>query len=277
VRSPHRRPGCRRSRSRHHPGDVEVGVDIDRFLATHDGVISRAQARACGLSDGQIARRVSRHEWVRRAPRVFFATAWAWTAAAHVRVAAQWAWPIGTLLARGLWVTSRPLTVLDAAVALGATGQAFLDRALQQHVTLDELRVVQHRHLGRHGSATAGRLLTVAADRAASRPERLFLTLLGRAGLTGWVVNLDVVLASGQEVVIDVAFAEVRLAIEVDGWAHHVDPARFVSDRARKRALVADSWTVVEVTWADLVGHPERVIAEIRRILVRLSARGAAG
>ena len=66
----------------------------------------------------------------------------------------------------------RALAVLDAAVALRRGGQAFLDRALQQHVTLDELRTAQARHLGRRGSGAAGRLLVSAGDRAASEAER---------------------------------------------------------------------------------------------------------
>lgn len=294
-------------------------MDIDRFLAEHDGVVSRAQARECGLSEGQIARRLARGAWIRRAPGVYFAVAWVWTASAHVRVAAAWAEPDGALaglaaawwlglgldgphpivvvlprggarraprgvrvtqrdLGRdrvrhdGLWVMSRPLAVLEAAVALGRNGQAFLDRALQQHVTLDELRAAQHRHLGRRGSPSAGRLIARAGDRAASEPERRMLALLRGAGITGWVANLEVTLRAGAALRLDVAFADIRLAVEVDGWAHHVDPDRFVNDRLRKRALVADGWTVVEVTWFDLLHRPDEVIADLRRIVLRLSA-----
>lgn len=98
------------------------------------------------------------------------------------------------------------------------------------------------------------------------------LSLLGRAGLVGWVANFEQVIITGRRVVIDVAFPDVRLAIEVDGWAHHVDRARFVGDRVRKRALVAEGWTVIEVTWDDLMNRPDEVVAEIRRILLRLSA-----
>jgi very-short-patch-repair endonuclease len=297
---------------RHNP------VRIDRFLASHDGVITRAQARSCGLSDDQIARKVASGEWIRRGPGVYFAVAWAWTPAARVRVAAEWVSPVGALVGvtaawwldlgvagphpisvalprgcsrrppsgvsvlqrdlgddrfryHGLWVAGRGLATLDAAVALGREGQAFLDRVLQQGaVTLEELRATQSRHLGRRGSAAAGRLLVQAGDRAASRPERTFIALLRRGGLTGWRVNTPVTLTSGQEYLLDVAFDEVRLAIEVDGWAFHSDRDQFVRDRRRKRALVAGGWTVIEVTWDDLVHRPEEVLDEIRRTLARL-------
>jgi very-short-patch-repair endonuclease len=293
-------------------------VPLDRFLASHDGVITRAQARALGMSDDQIARKLASGEWLRRAPGVFFACAWPWTPAARVRVAAEWVRPVGTVLGvaaawwlglgvasphpivvglprgcsrrppsgisttqrdlrgdrtehHGLWVASRPLAVLDAAVALGRDGQPFLDRVLQQGtVTLDELRATQGRHLGRRGSAAAHRLLVQAGDHAASEPERRVIALFRRGRVTGWVVNHPVTLSSGEEFVLDLAFLAVRFALEIDGWAFHSTPDRFVRDRARKRALVADGWVVAEVTWDDLLHRPEQVLDEIRRTLARL-------
>ena len=75
---------------------------------------------------------------------------------------------------------------------------------------------------------------------------------------------------------LDIAFPELRFVVEVDGWAHHVDREAFENDRARKRALVADGWTVVEVTWHDLEQRPSEVVDQIRRVLARLGHPGAA-
>jgi very-short-patch-repair endonuclease len=295
-------------------------VDVQRFLASHDGVITRAQARACGLSDDQIARKVASGEWLRRAPGVYFATAWSWTPAAAVRVAGEWVDPVGALAGpaaawwlglgiarpypltvivprgssrkppsgvsltrrdlgtdrqkhRGLWVVSAELAALDAAVALGREGQVFLDRVLQQgQVTLDGLRAAQARHLGRRGSDAAHRLIVRAGDHAASEAERLVLAVLRRGGVTGWSANLEVELSDGRRVIVDIAFPAEKFALEVDGWAFHHDPARFVSGRARKRALVADGWVVAEVAWEDLVNRPEKVLDEIRRTLAHRAA-----
>ena len=99
------------------------------------------------------------------------------------------------------------------------------------------------------------------------------IALLRRAGLTGWSVNLPVPLSDGRRAIADIAFPEVRFALEIDGWAFHVDRERFVGGRRRKRELVAMGWTVAEVTWADLVERPDEVIDQIRRILLHLSAR----
>ncbi|MEJ2866696.1 type IV toxin-antitoxin system AbiEi family antitoxin domain-containing protein [Actinomycetospora sp. OC33-EN08] len=296
-------------------------MKVDEFVATHDGVISRAQAKQCGMSDDQIARKVAKKEWVRRAPGVYFVVAFPWTAAARVRIAAEFVRPVGALIGvaaawwlalgvagphpivaalppgssrpkpagfttvqrdlrgdrvlhRGLWVTTRALTTLDAAVALGREGQPFLDRVLQQKkVGLDELRVAQSRHLGRRGSGAAHRLLVQAADRAASTAERVAIALLRGGGVSGWEVNLEVLLSDGREAVIDIAFREAKFALEIDGWAFHQDPERFISRRARKRALVADGWVVAEVTWKELTEQPEKVLDEIRRTLAHRLAR----
>lgn len=89
---------------------------------------------------------------------------------------------------RDLWVTELPLTVLEAAV-VGPDGSALLDRALQGRVSLSRLWAAHRRNEGRAGSAAAARLLTAAADGAASEAERVLVRLLRDAGITGWVLG----------------------------------------------------------------------------------------
>jgi very-short-patch-repair endonuclease len=62
-------------------------------------------------------------------------------------------------------------------------------------------------------------------------------------------------------------FAEQRLVIEVDGFAHHVDVSRFRADRRKQNALVAAGWKVLRFTWADLIERPSYVIATIQAML----------
>ncbi len=71
--------------------------------------------------------------------------------------------------------------------------------------------------------------------------------------------------------VLDLAFPDRRLAIEIDGWAWHHNPERFQEDPRRQNALVAAGWTVLRFTWADLVERPEHVLATVVRILGRLT------
>jgi len=160
---------------------------------------------------------------------------------------------------RHLWVTEPALTVLEAAVALGKRGPELLDRALQRRVRFETVHRAHCRNFGSHGSGTAGAVLAAAADRAASQAERLIIKLLRDARISGWKRGYWI---SGYEV--DLAFPELRIAVEVDGWAWHVDVERFGRDRRKQNALEVTGWTVLRFTWHDLTQRPEAVIAEIR-------------
>ena len=160
----------------------------------------------------------------------------------------------------GLWVTGRPLAALEAAVALDTDGPAMLDRALQRRVSFADVLAAHSRNLGRRGSEAAGRLLRSSADLAASEAERLLGRLLRAAGVRGWVRGYW--LAGYQ---LDFAFPQFRIAIEVDGWAWHVDLDRFRGDRRRQNALELAGWTVLRFTWHDLTDRPEEVIGEVTK------------
>lgn len=159
---------------------------------------------------------------------------------------------------RGLAVTARPLTVLEAAVELGAEGSVLLDRALQRWVSFPALYQAHCRNLGAHGSASAGRLLVAAADRSASVAERLLVRMLRESGAAGWRCGFP---AAGFS--IDVAFPAALVAIEVDGWAWHMDAQRAQADKRRQNALIRCGWTILRYTWHDLVERPRAVLAEI--------------
>ncbi len=167
---------------------------------------------------------------------------------------------------RGIRVAAPPLAALEAAVGL-ANGSVFLDRVLQRHVPFPELYGCYCRNLGRAGSAAAGKLITAAADRADSAAERIVTKMLRRAGITGWRVGVPF-----GPYTLDVAFAEAKLAIEVDGWAWHVDADRFRADRRKGNALVRAGWTVLRFTWHDLTQRQGACVAEIRATLARLAA-----
>lgn len=172
--------------------------------------------------------------------------------------------PEDTTVHRGLPVTARPLTVLEASVEQGDRGSLLLDRALQRWVRFPDVYEAYCRNLGAHGSASAGRMLVAAADRSASVAERLLVAMLRESGAAGWQCAFP----SGAHV-IDVAFPAARVAIEVDGWAWHMDAGRAVADKRRQNALVRQGWTILRYTWHDLVGRPKAVLAEIAHELDR--------
>lgn len=165
-------------------------------------------------------------------------------------------------------VTSRRWTVLDLLATLPYSRASVLaDRAVQrgwiaQRDCSDRLAALPKRP----GNTQLRRLASMMGDGAAAESERVLHRLLRRGGVTGWRPNYEV-WAGGELVgVLDVALPARRIAIEVDGMAHHVDVDRFRRDRARQNALVALGWTVLRFTWADLTERPGYVIATIRRL-----------
>jgi very-short-patch-repair endonuclease len=165
--------------------------------------------------------------------------------------------PTDVVERRGLRVTALPLTVVEAAVRRGG-GAKLMDSALQRHVELPQLWRAHLRNKGRYGSPAARRLLQAASDGARSEAERLLVKLLRDNGITGWKTNYPV-----GRYKVDVAFPKQRVAIEVDGWAFHSEPADFQNDRERQNNILLLGWKVLRFTWLDLTEYPQRVIAEI--------------
>jgi REase_MTES_1575 len=62
---------------------------------------------------------------------------------------------------------------------------------------------------------------------------------------------------------VDLAWPEVRLCVEFDGWKTHGSRAAFVRDRARDRALFPLGWTVLRYTWDDVVRDRDNVLDQL--------------
>jgi very-short-patch-repair endonuclease len=163
--------------------------------------------------------------------------------------------------ARGLRVAAPPFSAIETAVAL-PDGSAFLDRALQRYVRFPAVYRSFCRNMGRTGSSAAGALLVAAADRAGSAAERLLVRLLRTAGIDGWVLGHPL-----GPYTIDLAFPAQRVAVEVDGWAYHVDPERFRNDRRKGNYLTRCGWDLLRFTWHGLHEQPAESLAEIRETL----------
>jgi very-short-patch-repair endonuclease len=165
-------------------------------------------------------------------------------------------------------LTSQPRTVIDCLRLLPEpSGRTLLDRALQQGwISFEDLVARTQRSVGRRGTPRLVRHMRTASLAVRSEAERRLRRLLIRAGIRGWVSDYSV---SGVGV-LDFAFPDLRLAIEVDGRAWHSSSERFQSDRLRQNALVAAGWTILRFTWDDIVNRPDDAVATIRATLDRL-------
>jgi very-short-patch-repair endonuclease len=66
---------------------------------------------------------------------------------------------------------------------------------------------------------------------------------------------------------VDCVWPEQRLIVELDGFDTHRTTFAFERDRARDRRLQAAGWTVVRITWRQLVDEPEAIRADLTRLL----------
>jgi very-short-patch-repair endonuclease len=169
-----------------------------------------------------------------------------------------------------------------------AAGQAGLFTRTQARACGFSARQVRHRVRAESWRQVFGPVLAVAGipvtptlrDRAAqfaipgarSPAERLLVGILRRAGISGWVANHQITDASGPIGDGDIVFPALRLVLELDGWAYHITPDRFRSDRERQNRLVAAGWTVLRFTWHDVTSRPDYVIAAVNAMISRLSA-----
>ena len=64
----------------------------------------------------------------------------------------------------------------------------------------------------------------------------------------------------------DMAWPERKVLVEFDGDVHRERDV-FVNDLRRQNRLVAEGWTVLRFSSADVYGRPDEVVAAIRRAL----------
>ena len=156
-------------------------------------------------------------------------------------------------------MTTPALTALD----LGADA---IDFALRNRATtLAEMWAALEAIPYHRGNAPRRELLRESSDEPWSAAERQFHRLLRAAGITGWLGNVPVTI-HGALYVIDVAFREIKLAIEIDGRHFHGD-ATFESDRWRQNALALAGWQILRFTWRMIEDSPERVVAAVEEAL----------
>lgn len=99
--------------------------------------------------------------------------------------------------------------------------------------------------------------------------ERTAHRLLREAGITGWVANPPIRLSIGTRHP-DIAFEDIKLAVEIDGRGTHDNPAAFERDRARQNAFVQAGWVVLRFSHSAVTRDPDGFVTEVRVAVQRL-------
>ena len=154
--------------------------------------------------------------------------------------------------------------VLQPAALLAVT-----DQLVNTWCAVADLELQLDRHPTGRGSARAREVLLVADPRAESPMESVTRWLVLAAGLPRPVLQHPVRNADGVFLGrADLAWPDRKVLVEFDGDVHR-DRGVFVNDLRRQNRLVAAGWTILRFSSADVLGHPERVVAAIRAALSR--------
>jgi len=121
---------------------------------------------------------------------------------------------------------------------------------------------------GRVGNPARLKRVVRTRTRPFSGAERAYHDLLDKAKIIGWTANLSVYV-SDSHYELDVAFKDVQLALEIDGFRYHSGKTSFENDRRRQNELTRAGWTVLRFTWA-MLDDPDWVIGIIRTTRTRL-------
>jgi very-short-patch-repair endonuclease len=152
--------------------------------------------------------------------------------------------------------------VLEHAALLAVTDQ-FLRLGCAVHELERELR---RQPTGR-GVARARTVLPLGDRRAESPMESVLRWLVLSNDLPAPDLQLDLRTAGGRFIGrADLAWPEAKVLVEFDGDLHR-DRDVFVHDLRRQNQLIAEGWTVLRFSSADVLGRPDEVIAQIRAAL----------
>ncbi len=155
---------------------------------------------------------------------------------------------------RGIPVTTYARTLIDCSawLSLGQLARALDAGLVRRQVTLWSVE----RSLSALGAApnrrpSAVRLLLeergLGALESESRPEIRVLRLIVGAGLPE-PVQQHRVRVRGERFRLDLAYPDLKVAVEYDGWDWHSTRSAFDRDRRRDRLLQLDGWTVLRFT-----------------------------
>lgn len=172
------------------------------------------------------------------------------------------------------------LRISDAAwtsVWLSATdgGEAIEEALRARAMSVREMLAVVEEFAGWRGTATRRELVDWSTLEPWSHFERKVHRILIEAGITGWRGNWCYQPTAGSGIgsfPIDIAFPDLRVAIELNGYEYHHELSPWMRDMRKRNLLELDDWTVLTFCWEDL-DDPERFVAQVKDAIRLAEAR----
>jgi very-short-patch-repair endonuclease len=275
-------------------------LEIATLAAAQHGVVARSQLLALGLTNEAVARRLGGgrlhavHRGVYAVGHTVLTKEGRWMAAtlatggvlSHATAAAAWEiLPVGAAIhvtvpgdpgrrrRAGIRVhRSRTLTSDDATVRRGIPlttpertladlARTMKGRPLEQLLDRAERRLdfARLRDIAPPSLQAVLSLYTAGSTPTRSELEEALLRLCDDHGLTRPETNTVI---EGE--LVDAAWRDRRLIVEVDGYDFHKGPLKFASDRERDVDLTTQGWRVLRFTWGHVTARPKWVAAKIR-------------
>jgi very-short-patch-repair endonuclease len=169
---------------------------------------------------------------------------------------------------RGLLVTALPRAVIDSWPLLPVAERRplALDVAREGRVTAGQLREALAERPNVGGRRRLAQAIDLIDDGCQSELEaHAVLGVFRHRSLPPSVGQHQVLLPTGR-VRLDRAWPEAKLAVELDGAAHHAAPENRRKDLARDTALAALGWVVLRFTYADVLQDPAGVRARVLEV-----------
>jgi hypothetical protein len=179
----------------------------------------------------------------------------------------------------GLLFTPLLRTVLDLAVRSSvAELQEVMDRAERRRsLDVDAIEARLAVPGGRGGHRKLRLALepwtTISDADYRSLLERFSAMVLAPAGLPPHEINGALTLGNGRQVIVDVVFRDLKLALEVDGRSVHDRAVQSESDKERDRELQKLGWVILRFVWRDVRDRPQVVLRDIRAIVAARNGR----
>jgi very-short-patch-repair endonuclease len=166
----------------------------------------------------------------------------------------------------GIPVTTVARTLLDLAAVLP---RREFERAVNEAEVLrlfdaKALERLVERYPRRRGAVAVRAVLERGriGNVTRSELENLFLRFLDHASLPAPDLNHPMQL-NCEWIEVDCVWHQQRVVVELDGHGTHGTRAAFERDRRRDRALQAEGWRVVRVTWRQITEEAELLAAEL--------------